>query len=102
MAAPHHIADGVKALNAGLQPFIDDDMPAVDFRADRFEPQILRVADNADREDDALRLNHFGLAALSVSHVAFAMGGTGFVEFFDLRAGEDFHALFLELLFSEF
>ena len=49
-----NIANGIEAFDARLEPFIDDDMAAIGFRADIFKAETFRIAHNADREDDAL------------------------------------------------
>ena len=48
------IADRVDALLAGAQPFIDDDMRALDRDAGALEADALDIADDADREDHPL------------------------------------------------
>ena len=51
---PTTIADRVDARLAGAQPLVDDDMGALDLDLGAFEADILDIADDADREDDAL------------------------------------------------
>ena len=67
--------------------------------AERFEPYILGIRDDPDRDDRVAEFGAFGLAVLGLDLRSDAVGG-GF-EFLDPGAGEDRHALFLELLFQE-
>ena len=60
---PDEIADRIDAGLAGAQPFIDDDMGALDHDAGALEPDVLDIADDADGEDDALDARLERLAA---------------------------------------
>src|SRR5205823_5110738 len=95
---PDEIPDRVKARLPGAQPFIDDDMGALDFRLGAFEADILDIADDADREDDALDRNVGALAAgLDLRRDAAIAA----LQVFHGRAGMDLDALFLEALAGE-
>ena len=48
------IADRVDAGLAGAQPFVDDDVAALDLDPGAFEADVLDIADDADRQDHAL------------------------------------------------
>jgi hypothetical protein len=48
------VADRVDAGFAGAQPFVDDDVGFLYGDAGVFEPDAFDIADDADREDDAL------------------------------------------------
>src|SRR6185369_17903758 len=95
---PDEIADRIEAGLAGAQPFVDDDMGALDFRLSVFEADILDIADDADRQDHALDRDVGALAVcLDLSrHIILAA-----LQGFDGRAGVDLDALLLEALAGE-
>ena len=51
---PGEIADGIDAGLAGAAEVVDHDMGAVDLHLGAFEPDILDIADDADRRDHAI------------------------------------------------
>src|SRR5688572_22223079 len=60
------IADCPHAWHAGLAPCVHHDMRLLDLHARLWEADILDVADDADREDDAVHRDLFGLAVLGL------------------------------------
>ena len=68
------IADRPDAGDAGLAPFVDDDMGAVDLDAGGFEADILDIADDADGEDHAIDGERFGLAVLGLQRRGDVVG----------------------------
>src|SRR5262245_25627760 len=60
------VADGVNSRNACLAPLVDDDMRLLDLDAGLLETNVLRVADDADSEDDPIDGQRFGLAVVSL------------------------------------
>src|SRR5580700_9326475 len=85
------IADGIDARHAGLADAVDDDCRALGFYAELFQAEILDIADDTDRGDDAID-GEYLRAALAV--VDGRGGGIRFlVELGHLGAGEDFDAL---------
>ena len=48
------IADRINAGNIGAAPFIDHDMAAIRLDAQFLQPDILDIAGDADRQDDAI------------------------------------------------
>src|SRR5882724_8023062 len=92
------IADGIDPGLAGAQPFIDDDVRFLDRDTGVFEADVLDIADDADREDDALDLQ---LAPLPSP---FDTGGdtlVGALECRDRRSGVNPEPLLFERLASE-
>src|SRR5262249_54033123 len=91
-----HVADGIDAGDVGAIERIDDYGAAFGLHAELFQPEILDIADDPNRGDDAFG-RHGLRAALAV------VDGRGnairfLVELGHLRAGEDLDPLFLELL----
>ena len=48
------VADGIDAGHVGLADAVDDDCAALGLHAERFQAEILDIADDADRGDDAV------------------------------------------------
>ena len=48
------VADGVDARHVGLAEAVDDDGAALGLHAELFQPEVLDVADHADRGDHAV------------------------------------------------
>ena len=48
------VADGVDARHVGLADAVDDDAAAVGLHAELFQAEVLDIADDADRGDDAV------------------------------------------------
>ena len=48
------VADGVEAGHVGPAEAVGHDVAAVDLHAERLEPEVLGIADDADGEDHAL------------------------------------------------
>ena len=93
------VADRIDARDVGLAVAIDRDRAAaLGLHAELFQAQVLDVADNADRRDDAVDghlLRAFGVLDRRGNAVGVA------VELYDLGAGEDLDALLLECLARE-
>ena len=92
---PDDIADRIDAGLAGAQPFVDDDVAALDLHAGAFEADALDIADDADRQDHPLDGDLERLAAgldLRGDVVAAAL------QALHRRAGVDLDALLLEAL----
>src|SRR4051794_2635255 len=89
------IADRVHAGVAGAQPFVDDDMAALALAPGAFAADPLDIADNPDRQDDALdgHVERFS-SALDMRGHAVALA----IESFHRRAGVDLDPLLLEAL----
>ena len=93
------VADRVDARHVGLAVAVDHDGAAVGLHAELLQPEVLDIADDADRRDDAID-RHLLRAALAV------VDGRGdavglLVELGHLGAGDDLDALLLELLARE-
>ena len=58
------VADGVDAGHVGLAVAVDHDAAAVGLDAEFFEPEVLDVADHADRRDHPLELDRLRLLAV--------------------------------------
>lgn len=78
---------------------VDHDGAAVGLHAELLEAEILDIADDADSRDHAIDGERLRATLAVVDRGGDAVGLL--VEPGDLRAGEDFHALLLELLARE-
>src|SRR6516165_7783448 len=90
------IADGIESRYVGFAHAIDDDKAAVSFHTELFQAEVLDIANDADRRDDALDRQRL-YAALAVGYrrsdaIRF------FIELGHFGAGENLDALFFEAL----
>ena len=92
------VADSVDARHAGLAERVDDDATAVGLHAEFFQPELLDIADHADRRDDPFHFQRLSLAAL----LDGGDDAVGFlVELGDFGVGVDLDTLLLETLAGE-
>ena len=80
------------------QPLVDHDVGALDLHPGALEPEVLDIADDADRQDHALDRDRLGLAA-GLDRRRDVVGAL--LELTDLGAGADLHAVLLERLVGE-
>src|SRR5207244_1689411 len=74
------ITDGIDPGLAGAQPFVDDDMGAVDDDGGVFQTDVFDIADNADGEDRALH-RYFERLAVRLDprcHAVFSVRQRGY------------------------
>ena len=90
------VADGVDARHVGACRAVDHDGAAVDLHAELFQAEVLDVADDADRGDDAVDGERLRAALAVVDGGGDAVGLL--VELGHLGAGHDLDALLLERL----
>ena len=92
------IADGIEPVDAGPAIFVDHHVGPVDLDPERFEPEVLDIADDPHRRDHGVEIAGRDLAAgLDMRrHLALAA-----VELLDHRLFEDRHPLFDEGLLGE-
>jgi len=92
------VADRIDTLLAGLQPFVDDDVAALDLHLRAVQADVLDVSGDPDRQHDAVDGDRLALAA-GLDRRADAVLAR--LQVGDLRAGMDLEALLLERLLRE-
>ncbi len=93
------VADGVNPRHVGFARAVGDDGAALDLHAEFFQAEILGIADDADRRDDAIDGERLRAALAVVDGRGDAVGLL--VELRHLGAGQDLDALPLEALARE-
>ncbi len=96
---PGDVADGINARHVGLAGAVDDDRAALGLHAELFQAEILDIADDADRGDDAVDGERLRAALAVIDGRGDAVGLL--VELGHFGAGEDFDALLLEAFARE-
>src|SRR5690606_1186064 len=92
------IADGIDAGLAGARKLINHHMAFLDLHFCSLKADILDIADDTHRQNDAIEGVAQGFAGLVLE--GGGDGICGFLEFRDWRCRPDGHALFLEELFG--